>query len=148
MSSSKGSGDLVTCIFFLLVSLSLKKEVLPKSLTTKPLTTWSIFNVIKALVMPSNTFLEIRKFMNYLLTLRKKKDVFWGEFVNDFVSAVRLSILTNKPWYVSIMSDSLGMSHFMIFFSSNLGNLGLWTWMFSLLLRGLIEEEKKIGTVG
>lgn len=41
MSSSKGSGDLVTVLvfFFLLVSLSLKKEVLPKSLTTKPLTT-------------------------------------------------------------------------------------------------------------
>lgn len=45
------------------------------------------------------------------------------------------------------MSDSLGMSHFVIFFS-DLGNLGLWTWMFSLLLRGLIEEEKKFGTVG
>lgn len=45
------------------------------------------------------------------------------------------------------MSDSLGMSHFVNFFF-NLGNLGLWTWMFSLLLRGLLEEEKKIGTVG
>lgn len=30
--------------------------------------------------------------MNYLLTLRKKRDVFWGEFVNDFVSAVRYSV--------------------------------------------------------
>lgn len=66
--------------------------------------------------MPSNTFLEIRKFMNYLLTLRKKRDVFWGEFVNDFVSAVRYSVIINKPWYVSIMSDSLGMSHFVNFF--------------------------------
>lgn len=43
--------------------------------------------------MPSNTFLEIQKFMNYLLTLRKKRDVFWGEFVNDFVSAVRYSVI-------------------------------------------------------
>lgn len=31
--------------------------------------------------------------MNYLLTLRKKRDVFWGEFVNDFVSAVRYSVI-------------------------------------------------------
>lgn len=38
----------------------------------------SIFNVIKALVMPSNTFLEIQKFMNYLLTLRKKERFFGG----------------------------------------------------------------------
>lgn len=43
--------------------------------------------------MPSNTFLEIRKFMNYLLTMRKKRDVFGGEFVNDFVSAVRYSVI-------------------------------------------------------
>lgn len=40
-----------------------------------------------------NIFLEIRKFMNYLLILRKKRDVFWGEFVNDFVSVVRYSVI-------------------------------------------------------
>lgn len=43
--------------------------------------------------MPSNTFLEIRKFMNYLLTLKKRRDVFWGELVIDFVSTVRHSVI-------------------------------------------------------
>lgn len=43
--------------------------------------------------MPSNTFLEIRKFMNYLLTLKKRRDVFWGELVIDFVSTVRYSVI-------------------------------------------------------
>lgn len=43
--------------------------------------------------MPSNTFLEIRKFMNYLLTLKKRRDVFWGELVIDFVSTVRYCVI-------------------------------------------------------
>lgn len=43
--------------------------------------------------MPSNTFLEIRKFMNYLLTLKKRRDVFWGELVIDFVSTLRYSVI-------------------------------------------------------